>query len=162
MLLCMPDILAIWEVIFDWFSKHNVSSILIYKIFSIYIFSTVVVQYFTRGEDRDDPFWHTGTGWQQDHSQDDFWLIELQFPFRCSHLPPPALPLQTNLNSGETDKHLEWRFGICLQRIEALNLTFLSSIPAPMSRFFTGHHLSVLLTITVTTGGLSSEGFSDK
>ena len=50
MLLCMPDILAIWEVIFDWFSKHNVSSILVlYKIFSIYIFSTVVVQYFTRG-----------------------------------------------------------------------------------------------------------------
>ena len=82
---------AIWEAIFDWFSKYNVImnlSINIYlkNIFIIYIFRTVVVQYFTRREerDRDDPFWHTGTGWQLDHSQDDLGLIELQFPFRCS------------------------------------------------------------------------------
>ena len=92
-MLGMPDILAIWEVIFDWFSKNNVSCIVsVYKIFSIYLFSTVVVQYFTRGEDRDDPFWHTGTGWQLDHSQVGFWLIELQFPFRCSHLSSLTLP----------------------------------------------------------------------
>ena len=89
-MLFVPDILQFGKLFLidlaSITSSWTCPLIFISKIFSIYIFRTVVVQYFTRREeeDRDDPFWHTGTGWQLDHSQDDLGLIELQFPFRCS------------------------------------------------------------------------------
>ena len=112
-------------------------SFLTQDIFNLYFqHSCYVVQYFTRGEDRDDPFWHTATGWQQDHSQDDFWLIELQFPFRCSHLSPSSAAAE--------DQFKFWgncqTFGMKIRNMFTGN-SFLSSIPAhPMSRFFSGHH----------------------